>query len=64
MRALPHGLEGGEVELLHLDGVAGLLGDLLGGRIGLVDVAAEDDDPGAALADVLCSLLPDAGVGT
>ena len=63
LRALPHGLERGEVELLHLDGAARLLGDLLCGRLGLVDVAAEYDDPGAALADVLRRLLADAGVG-
>ena len=63
LRALPHGLERGEVQLLHFDGAARLLGDLLGGRLRLVGVAAEYDDPGAALADVLCSLLADAGVG-
>ena len=62
-RALPHGLERGEVQLLHFDGAARLLGDLLGGRLRLVGVAAEYDDPGAALADVLRSLLADAGVG-
>ena len=60
--ALPDGLEGGEVELLHVDGAARLLGDLLGGGLGLVDVAAEDDDSGAALADVLRRLLADARV--
>ena len=62
MRALPHGLERGEVDLLHLDGAARLLGDLLCGRLGLVDVAAEYDDLGAAFADVLRRLLADARV--
>ncbi len=57
------GLEGGQVELFHVNGVAGCGLDLLGGLRPLVHIAAEDDDSGAARAQVLGSFLADTSVG-
>jgi hypothetical protein len=62
-RALAHRAERRQVALFHVDNVAGLGGDLVGGIIALFHIAAEGDDPRAPGAQVLCRLLADASVG-
>lgn len=61
---VPHRLQAGQVEDLHLHFVVFRLeDDLVGGRLGALEVAASHDHVGASLGKVKGRLVADAAVG-